>query len=50
MPVDQGDWNRLGRALSPLIPLAFAGLFVKVPVAVRRGRRNSGQMVAGSSA
>ncbi|MBK3576420.1 hypothetical protein JHN63_21910 [Streptomyces sp. MBT65] len=50
VPVDQGDWNRLGRALSPLIPLAVAGFFAKVPVAVWRGRRNSGQLVAGASA
>jgi hypothetical protein len=50
VPVDQGDWNRLGRALSPLIPLAVAGLFAKVPVAVCRGRRNSRRLLAGSLA
>ncbi|WP_405995291.1 hypothetical protein [Streptomyces sp. NBC_00986] len=50
VPVDQGDWNRLGRALSPLIPLAFAGLFAKVPVAAYRRRRNSGRLPAGISA
>ncbi|MFI6409872.1 hypothetical protein [Streptomyces sp. NPDC050548] len=49
VPVDQGAWNKLGRALSPLIPLGFAGLFAKVPVAVWRGRRNSGQLPARSS-
>lgn len=43
VPVDQGDWNRLGRALSPLIPLALAGLFAKVPVAACRQRKNSGR-------
>ncbi|WP_405952543.1 hypothetical protein OG588_46330 [Streptomyces prunicolor] len=50
VPVDQGDWNRLGRALSPLIPLAFAVLFAKVPVAAYRRWRNSGRLPAGVSA
>jgi len=50
VPVDQGDWNRLGRALSPLIPLAFAGLFAKVPVVVYRARRDSRRLLAESSA
>ncbi len=50
VPVDQGAWNKLGRGLSPLVPLAFAGLFAKVPVAVWRGRRNSGQSREGASA
>jgi len=50
VPVDQGGWNRLGRALSPLIPLAVAGLFAKVPVAAYRGRRNSRRLPAGASA
>ncbi len=49
VPVDQGDWNRLGRALSPLIPLAFAGLFATVPVAAYRRRRNAGRLPAGTS-
>ncbi|WP_427924209.1 hypothetical protein [Streptomyces sp. cg40] len=50
VPVDQGAWNKLGRALSPLVPLAFAGLFAKVPLAVWRGRRNSAEPRAGASA
>lgn len=50
VPVDQGGWNRLGRALSPLIPLAFAGLFAKAPVAVYRDRRNSSRSLAGAAA
>ncbi|MEU2859193.1 hypothetical protein ACIQWL_46570 [Streptomyces mirabilis] len=50
VPVDQGGWNRLGRALSPLIPLAFAGLFAKVTVAAYRGWRNSRRLPAGASA
>ncbi|MEW1824060.1 hypothetical protein [Streptomyces sp. NPDC088196] len=50
VPVDQGDWNRLGRALSPLVPLGFAGLFAKVPVTAYRRRRDSGQVPAGSPA
>jgi hypothetical protein len=49
VPVDQGDWNRLGRALSPLIPLAFAGLFATVPVGAYRRRRNAGRLPAGAS-
>ncbi|MFJ8057584.1 hypothetical protein [Streptomyces sp. NPDC096142] len=36
VPVDHGGWNRLGRALSPLIPLAFAGLFATAPLTVCR--------------
>ncbi|QIY93986.1 hypothetical protein HEP87_07805 [Streptomyces sp. S1D4-11] len=50
VPVDQGGWNRLGRALSPLIPLAFAGLFAKAAVAAYRGWRNSRRLPAGASA
>ncbi|WP_262064449.1 DUF4701 domain-containing protein [Streptomyces sp. STR69] len=50
VPVDQGAWNRLGRALSPLIPLAFAVLFAKVPVAVYHRWRTSRRMPAGASA
>lgn len=50
VPVDQGDWNRLGRALSPLIPLAFAVLFAKVPVAAYRRRRTSRRLSAEASA
>ncbi|MFD8006975.1 hypothetical protein [Streptomyces mirabilis] len=50
VPVDQGGWNRLGRALSPLIPLAFAGLFTKVTVAAYRGWRNSRGLPAGAPA
>ncbi|MFD8131873.1 hypothetical protein [Streptomyces mirabilis] len=50
VPVDQGDWNRLGRALSPLIPLTFAGLFAKVTVAAYRGWRSSRRLPAGASA
>lgn len=50
VPVDQGDWNRLGRALSPLVPLAFAVPFAKVPVAAYRRRRNSRRLPAEASA
>ncbi|MFF2515569.1 hypothetical protein [Streptomyces sp. NPDC058086] len=50
VPVDQGGWNRLGRALSPLIPLAFAGLFAKVALAAYRGWRKSRRLPAGASA
>ena len=39
VPVDQGGWNRLGRALSPLIPLVFAGVFAKGAVVGYRGWR-----------
>ncbi|WP_143098864.1 hypothetical protein [Streptomyces sp. yr375] len=50
VPVDQGGWNRLGRALSPLIPLAFAGWFAKATVTAYRAWRNSRRLHAGSAA
>ncbi|MFJ2885065.1 hypothetical protein ACIO53_03385 [Streptomyces sp. NPDC087305] len=50
VPVDQGDWNRLGRALSPLIPLAFAGLFATAPVAAYRRWKNARRLPEGASA
>ncbi|MEU9117913.1 hypothetical protein AB0D04_40890 [Streptomyces sp. NPDC048483] len=49
MPVDQGGWNRLGRVLTPLIPLTFAAVFAKVAVAGYRGWRNSGRLPTGTS-
>ncbi|MGR3867462.1 hypothetical protein ACUXZZ_02615 [Streptomyces graminifolii] len=50
VPVDQGDWNRLGRALSPLIPLGFAGLFATAPVAAYRRWKNARRPAEGASA
>ncbi|KUM94357.1 hypothetical protein AQI88_21860 [Streptomyces cellostaticus] len=48
VPVDQGGW-KLGRALSPLIPLAFAWVFAKWTLMNYRGWRNSSRLPTGSS-
>lgn len=49
VPVDHGTWNRLGRALSPLVPLALALLLAKGTLIGYRGWRNSRRLPTGSS-
>ncbi|KUN06633.1 hypothetical protein AQI95_12175 [Streptomyces yokosukanensis] len=48
VPVDQGAWNKAGRALSPLIPLAFAGVFAWWTLINCRDWRNSRRSPTGS--
>ncbi|MEV6055467.1 hypothetical protein [Streptomyces sp. NPDC052107] len=49
VPVDQGGWNKAGRALSPLIPLALAIPLAKGTLTGYRGWRNSRRLPTGSS-
>ncbi|WP_157857913.1 hypothetical protein [Streptomyces durhamensis] len=49
VPVDQGGWNKAGRALSPLLPLVIAVTFARWTLISYRGWRNSRRLPTGSS-